>query len=484
MELKNKRLLQTETFIDNKFSKSTDKSAFEVTNPANGKVICTVANATEKDTYRAISAANKAFINWSTTSVLERSKLLRRWYELIVENKEDLAFILTTEQGKPLGEALGEINYAASFVEWFAEECKRTYGETIPSSNNAKRLKTIKQPIGVVAAITPWNFPTAMITRKVAPAIAAGCTVVLKPAEDTPLSALALAKLALEAGIPKGVLNILPTTNYKEIGEILTTHPDIAKVSFTGSTAVGRLLMRQSATTLKKLSLELGGNAPCIIFDDAEMDNAVKGAMATKYRNAGQTCVCANRILVQKSIYSKFMKKYAEAVEALKVGDGTKKNITIGPLINQEAIDKVNNLLKDATEKGAKILLGGGKHKAGKLFFQPTIITHCSSKMQLSKEEIFGPVSSIFIFETEEEAIEMANDTEYGLAAYFFSTNINRIIRVSEQLQYGIIGINDGIISTAEAPFGGIKQSGFGKEGSFYGIEEYQITKYICTGNL
>lgn len=484
MELKNKKLLQTGIFVENKFAKNTGSSTFKVVNPANGKVICAVANATEADTKKAILSAEAAFKKWSTTDVLERSKILKKWYQLIINNKDDLALLLTTEQGKPLNEALGEISYAASFVEWFAEECRRTYGETIPSSNNSKRLKTIKQPIGVVAAITPWNFPTAMITRKVAPAMAAGCTVVLKPAEDTPLSALALAQLALEAGLPKGVLNILPTTNYNEIGEILTTHPSIAKVSFTGSTTVGKLLMQQSASTLKKLSLELGGNAPCIIFDDAALDNAVKGAIATKYRNAGQTCVCANRILVQKNIYSKFIKKYTEAVKALKVGNGTKEDITIGPLINQEAIDKVKSLLKDALKKGAKITLGGNTHKAGKLFFEPTIITDCTNKMHLSKEEIFGPVSSVFIFETEEEAIEMANDTEYGLAAYFFSENINRVIRVSERLQYGIIGINEGIISTAEAPFGGIKQSGFGKEGSFYGIEEYQITKYICIGNL
>ncbi|AYD46818.1 MAG TPA: NAD-dependent succinate-semialdehyde dehydrogenase [Arachidicoccus soli] len=484
MELKNKKLLQTGIFIDNKFTKSTDNSTFKVNNPANGKLVCTVANATEIDTNKAIHSAETAFKKWSTTNVLERSKILKKWYQLIIDNKDDLALLLTTEQGKPLNEALGEINYGASFVEWYAEECRRTYGETIPFSNNSKRLKTIQQPIGVVAAITPWNFPTAMITRKVAPAIAAGCTVVLKPAEDTPLSALALAQLALEAGLPKGVLSILPTTNYKDIGRILTTHPSIAKVSFTGSTTVGKLLMQQSASTLKKLSLELGGNAPCIIFDDAELDNAVKGAIATKYRNAGQTCVCANRILVQKSIYPTFLKKYTEAVEKLKVGNGIKKNSTIGPLINQEAIDKIKNLLTDALENGAKITLGGNQHKAGKLFFEPTIITNCTNEMQLSKEEIFGPVSSIFIFETEEEAIAMANDTEYGLAAYFFSENVNRVIRVSEKLEYGIIGINEGIISTAEAPFGGIKQSGFGKEGSFYGIEEYQITKYICIGNL
>ena len=482
--LKNKNLLQTKIFIGGRFAESSGKSTFEVYNPATQEVIATVSNATKEDTLHAIDEAAKAFKTWSGTSVLERSEVLKKWYQLIIRNKSDLAYILTTEQGKPLTEARGEIDYAASFVEWFAEECRRTYGDVIPSPDNSKRLMTIKQPVGVVAAITPWNFPAAMVTRKIAPAIAAGCTVVLKPAEDTPLTALALAQLASDAGLPEGVLNIVPTIHYKEIGEILTTHPAIAKVSFTGSTEVGRILMKQSASTLKKLSLELGGNAPCIVFDDADMDIAIKGSIASKYRNAGQTCVCANRILVQKNIYPLFIQKYKEAVEQFVVGNGTEANVTIGPLINKDAIDKVEELLKDATSAGAEIILGGRRSDKGALFFQPTIITNCNHQMRLGKEEIFGPVSSVFLFDTDEDAVQMANDTEYGLAAYFFTQNLNRSIRISEQLQYGIIGVNDGIISTAEAPFGGIRQSGFGKEGSFYGIEEYQITKYICTGNL
>lgn len=482
--LNNKNLHQTQLFINNQFTESSDASTFDVYNPATQERIETVSNATKEDTLHAIDEAAKAFKTWSGTSVLERSNILKKWYHLIIQNKDDLAYILTTEQGKPLAEAKGEIDYAASFVEWFAEECRRAYGDIIPSPSNAKRLMTIKQPVGVVAAITPWNFPAAMVTRKIAPAIAAGCTVVLKPAEDTPLTALALAQLALDSGLPEGVLNIIPTIRYKETGEILTTHPAIAKVSFTGSTEVGRILMQQSSSTLKRLSLELGGNAPCIIFDDADLDVAVQGSIASKYRNAGQTCVCANRILVQKNIYPAFIKKYTEAVEQFIVGDGMEANVTAGPLINKDAIDKVKELLNDAVDKGAQILLGGKPSEKGELFFQPTIITNCNNKMRLSKEEIFGPVSPIFLFDTDDEAIQMANDTEYGLAAYFFTQDLNRSIRVSEQLQYGIIGVNDGIISTAEAPFGGVKQSGFGKEGSFYGIEEYQITKYICTGNL
>lgn len=484
MKLNNINLSQTNLFINNKYRESGDATTFDVYNPATQELIATVANATKEDTLDAINSAQIAFKKWSEATVIERANILKKWYHLIIQNKDDLAYILTAEQGKPFAEAKGEIDYAASFVEWFAEECRRSYGEVIPSPNNTKRLMTIKQPIGVVAAITPWNFPAAMVTRKIAPAIAAGCSVVLKPAEDTPLTALALAQLALDAGLPQGVLNIIPTIHYKVIGEILTTHPAIAKVSFTGSTVVGRILMGQSSTTLKKLSLELGGNAPCIVFDDADLDIAIKGSIASKYRNAGQTCVCANRILVQKNIYPLFIEKYKEAVEQFTVGNGMESDVTIGPLINEDAIDKVKELLKDATSKGAEIILGGKQSDKGELFFLPTIITNCNHQMQLSREEIFGPVSPIFLFETDDEAVQMANDTEYGLAAYFFTRDLNRSIRISEQLQYGIIGVNDGIISTAEAPFGGIKQSGFGKEGSFYGIGEYQITKYICTGNL
>jgi succinate-semialdehyde dehydrogenase/glutarate-semialdehyde dehydrogenase len=358
------------------------------------------------------------------------------------------------------------------------------YGEVIPSPVLDKRIITIKQPIGVVAAITPWNFPVAMITRKIAPAIAAGCTVVLKPAEDTPLCALALAQLAKEAGMPAGVLNVITTTNAAEVGRLLTTHEVIKKVSFTGSTEVGRILMQQASSTVKKLSLELGGNAPVIIFDDADIDVAVRGTIASKYRNAGQTCVCANRIFVQHKIYDVFIKKYQQAVADLKVGQGTKDDIQIGPLINEDAINKVGRLMADATSKGATIIAGGSKHEAGTLFYQPTIITNCTTEMDLSEEEIFGPVSAVYLFDKEEEAIDLANKTIYGLASYFFAKDINRVWRVAEQLQYGMIGINEGIISFAEAPFGGVKQSGYGKEGSFYGIEEYVVTKYICVGNM
>lgn len=480
--LKNKSLWQSGLFLDNRFTAASGGGEFDVLNPATGTLIGRAANANLNDCQRAIQSAAKAFVDWRSKTVLERSTLLKKWYELIMANQDDLALILTIEQGKPLPEAAGEIAYGASFIEWFAEECRRTYGDVIPSSSANKKLQTIQQPIGVVAAITPWNFPNAMITRKVAPAIAAGCTVVIKPAEDTPFSALALGELARQAGLPPGVINIIPTVHYKEIGGMLSTDPTIAKLSFTGSTPVGRILMEQAAPTLKKLSLELGGNAPAIIFEDADLETAVKGTIASKYRNAGQTCVCTNRILVQKSIYQKFLAKYTEAVKALVIGNGTDMGVTIGPLINAEAIQKVEKLLLDATDKGAKIILGGHRDNHGPLFFQTTIITGCTDAMLLSKEEIFGPVSAIYEFEDEQEAVQMANNTQYGLAAYFFTENLSRSIRVSERLEYGIVGINEGIISTAEAPFGGIKQSGFGKEGSHLGMDDYLITKYICTG--
>ncbi|MBC7588019.1 MAG: NAD-dependent succinate-semialdehyde dehydrogenase [Chitinophagaceae bacterium] len=480
MQLSNTHLLQQHSFINNEWVASPQ--TFKVDNPATGEIIIEVSDAGEAETHDAIDAASTAFKLWSTITAKERSAVMRKWFELILANADDLALLLTTEQGKPLTEAKAEVLYGASFIEWYAEECKRVYGETIATPSATKRLMTIKQPIGVVAAITPWNFPIAMITRKIAPAIAAGCTVVLKPSKDTPLSALALAYLAKEAGFPKGVLNIIASTKTTEVGKILTTHPSIKKVSFTGSTEVGKILMEQSSSTIKKLSLELGGNAPCIIFDDAEIDVAVKGSIATKYRNAGQTCVCANRILVQRNIYSTFMEAYTKAVAELKVGNGIEENVFIGPLINEAAINKVKRLLFDATEKGATILIGGKQHEAGELFFEPTIVANCTSEMLLSQEEIFGPVSSIFVFDTEAEAIALSNDTPYGLAAYFFSQNINRIYGVMEQLEYGIIGVNEGIISHAEAPFGGIKQSGFGKEGSFYGMEDYLVVKYVCVG--
>lgn len=484
MQLTNTSLLQKDIFINNQWLPAASNQRFTVYNPADGSPIIDVANATVKETEQAITAAAAAFKTWSRTPAKARSAILKKWFQLITDNTGDLALLLTTEQGKPLAEAKGEVAYGASFIEWFAEECKRTYGETIPSPVRDKRFVTIRQPIGVVAAITPWNFPVAMITRKIAPALAAGCTVVLKPAEDTPLCALALAKLAQEAGVPAGVFNVLPTMQAAEIGQVLTTHPAIAKVSFTGSTEVGRILMKQSSSTVKKLSLELGGNAPVIIFDDAKLDIAVKGTIASKYRNAGQTCVCANRILVQEGIYDHFMEAYKKAVAALPVGNGVEPNVEIGPLINEEAVQKVETLLQDAVNKGAEVVLGGKKHAAGKLFYQPTIISPCNTGMRLSNEEIFGPVSAIFKFKTEAEAVALSNATEYGLASYFFTENNSRAWRVAEQLQYGMVGINEGIISYAEVPFGGVKQSGYGREGSRYGIDEYTTIKYMCFGDI
>ncbi len=475
-------LLFTHIFIDNEWCDAGN--SFEVHNPANGLVIASVADATAADAERAIQAAAAAFPSWSNTPAKERAAILRKWYDLILHNTDALAALLTAEQGKPLKEAAGEVQYGASFVEWFAEECRRSYGETIPAPVSNKRFITIKQAIGVVAAITPWNFPVAMITRKIAPAIAAGCTVVLRPSSLTPLCALALAHLAKEAGMPPGVLNVVPSSDAQAIGAVLTSHPSIKKLSFTGSTATGKKLMEQCAGTVKKLSLELGGNAPVIIFDDADIDLAVKGTIASKYRNAGQTCVCANRILVQSGIYEKFLAAYKREVASLKVGDGTQPGVDIGPLINKAGVEKVEQLLMDAGKKGGEIILGGKPHSQGALFFEPTIITNCNAEMELSQEEIFGPVSSVFKFDTDAEAIALANDTPYGLAAYFFSQDIKRCIHIAEQLHYGIIGINEGIISYPEVPFGGVKESGFGKEGSHHGLEEYLETKYICIGGL
>ncbi len=484
MQLTNTTLLQLNIFINNQWLPSEGNRQFAVYNPADGSKITDVADATVKDAEQAITAAAEAFKTWSNLPAKTRGGILRKWYQLIIDNTNDLALLLTTEQGKPLNEAKGEVQYGASFIEWFAEECRRTYGEIIPSPLADKRLVTIKQPIGVVAAITPWNFPIAMITRKIAPALAAGCTVVLKPAEDTPLCAMALAKLAADAGLPAGVFNVVPTMQAAEVGKVLTTHPAIAKVSFTGSTEVGRILMKQSASTVKKLSLELGGNAPVIIFDDAKIDVAVKGTLASKYRNAGQTCVCANRILVQENIYQNFMDAYKKAVANLHVGNGVNDNVEIGPLINEDSIEKVETLMQDAVSKGAEVVLGGKKSNAGNLFYEPTIITHCNTGMRLSNEEIFGPVSAIFTFKDDEDAIALANATEYGLASYFFTENVSRAWRIAEQLQYGIVGINEGIISYTEAPFGGVKQSGYGREGSRYGIEEYMSIKYLCFGDI
>lgn len=484
MELKNKNLLQTRAFINNQWEPSIDGNTFAVTNPANGNNIASVANCGEEETLQAIQAANKAFKQWSKITAKERAALMRKWFDLINENLDDLALLMTTEQGKPVKEAKGEIIYGASFIEWFAEEAKRIYGDVIPTPLNDRRIIATKQPIGVVAAITPWNFPVSMITRKISPAIAAGCTVVLKPAAQTPLSALALAYLAKEAGFPGGVINIITSDKASEVGKAMTESPHVQKFSFTGSTKVGKLLMQQCASTVKKVSLELGGNAPLIVFDDANLDQAIKGTIASKYRNAGQTCVCANRIYVQDKIYDEFCKRYREAVSTLTVGEGTAEGVTIGPLIDENAVDKITRLMADATAKGASITAGGDKHNAGKLFYQPTVIEGCNQEMAVSKEEIFGPVSAIFRFTTDEEAIQFANDTEYGLAAYFFTQNLARAWRVAEALDYGIVGINEGVVSHAEAPFGGMKESGIGREGSKYGIEEYVEIKYICLGGL
>jgi len=484
ISLKDPSLLQSRAFIDGAWVDADSGKSFPVSNPANGVVLGQVADCGSAETDRAIAAAEAAFPAWRDKTAKERAAILRKWYELILENQEDLAQIMTAEQGKPLAEARGEVVYGATFVEWFAEEGKRVYGDTIPTVAATKRIIVLKQPIGVVGAVTPWNFPSSMITRKAAPAFAAGCTVVLKPAEDTPYSALALAVLAERAGFPKGVFNIVTGSNPAAIGSRLTGSPVVRKFSFTGSTEVGKLLMAQCAATVKKVSLELGGNAPFIVFDDADLDAAVAGAMASKYRNAGQTCVCANRILVQAGVYDAFAAKLIEAVKALKVGNGAEAGVTQGPLINGEAVEKVERHLADALSKGAKLEIGGKRHALGGSFFEPTVLTNVTPAMAVAKEETFGPLAPLFRFETEAEAIQMANDTEFGLAAYFFSRDIGRCVRVMEQLEYGMVGVNEGILSNEVAPFGGVKQSGIGREGSKYGIEDFIEAKYVCIGGV
>ena len=471
-------LLITEPLIDGKWISSKD--TFNVDNPASGKTVAKVANLTVSETKQAIKAADKAWKDWKNTTAEERGKLLNSWYKLIIQNKDQLAEIMTLECGKPLTESYSEISYGASFISWFAEEGKRAYGETVPSSNPANRIVTIKQSIGVVAAITPWNFPLAMITRKVAPALAAGCTVVLRPASETPLTALALGKLAQEAGFPKGVLNIITGKDSSGMGKELSTNPLVRKISFTGSTKVGRILMAQAAETIKKVSLELGGNAPFIVFEDANIDEAVKGAIVAKFRNSGQTCVAANRFLIQDSIYEEFTKKLTLAVNKLKTGNGLKKDVQVGPLINKEGLEKVQQHLKDAIEGGAKIHTGG--HVIKDLFFEPTVLSDVSIQSLIAREETFGPVVSLFRFKNEEEAIKLANDTEFGLAAYFYSQDIHRCWRVAEEIESGMVGINTGMVSTASAPFGGIKQSGIGREGSKHGLDEFMEIKYINFG--
>ena len=477
MKLNDQSLLKDKCLIDGKWQAAEDNAKIAVTNPADGEIVGHVPSLTAKQIEGAINASEKAFKSWRALPAAKRSALLRKWFDLMIEHADDLAMIMTCEQGKPLKEARGEILYAASFVEWFAEEAKRTYGDTIPSPQVNQRITVIKQPIGVTAAITPWNFPAAMITRKAAPALAAGCTMIVRPASLTPLTALALGELAQKAGIPAGVLQIV-TGKSSSIGKVLTESQIVRKLSFTGSTEVGRALMAECAPTIKRISLELGGNAPFIVFDDADLDAAVKGAIACKYRNAGQTCVCANRILVQSGVYDAFTKKLKQAVQALKVGNGIDSTTDIGPLIEESALKKVDEHIADAVEKGGKLVLGG--KRLGGLFYEPTIMTNITSDMRFAREETFGPVAPLFKFDSESEAIEMANDTIFGLAAYFYTRDFARAVRVSEALEYGMVGHNTGLISNEVAPFGGIKQSGIGREGSKYGIEEYMETKYIC----
>ena len=480
--MKNSELLRDTCLINGEWIAASG-ARIDVRNPATGDLVGTVPSFGAVETRRAIDAAQAAFHPWRAKTAAERAKILRRWFELMMENQEDLARLMTLEQGKPLAEARGEIAYAASFIEWFAEEARRVYGEVIPSPLPDRRLIVLKQPVGVCAAITPWNFPAAMITRKVAPALAAGCTMVVKPAEQTPLSALALAWLGQQAGIPPGVLNIV-TGEPVAIGGELTSNPKVLKLSFTGSTEVGRLLMAQCAPTIKKMSLELGGNAPFIVFDDADIDAAVAGAMLSKYRNTGQTCVCTNRFLVQEGVVGEFARKLAVAVAGLKVGSGFEEGVTQGPLIDGAGLAKVEELLADAVAQGAQVLCGGKRHVRGGTFFEPTVLTGATPAMRLAREEIFGPVAPIFSFRDEAEAVRLANDTEFGLAAYFYSRDIARAWRVGEALDYGMVGINSGMISNEVAPFGGVKQSGLGREGSRHGIEEYLEIKYLAMAGL
>ncbi|WP_323950045.1 NAD-dependent succinate-semialdehyde dehydrogenase [Aeromonas caviae] len=477
-------LIKSLAYVDGRWCESLGGRRFEVLNPATGQVITQVPDMDGEDTRLAIAAAHAAQPAWAALTAKERSNKLYAWFERIMANQEELARIMTCEQGKPLAEAKGEVAYGASFIQWFAEEGKRAYGRTIPGFSADRRLATIKQPVGVVAAITPWNFPIAMITRKAGPALAAGCTIVIKPAAETPLCALALAVLAEQAGIPAGVINIVTSHQASAVGNELCSNPVVRKLSFTGSTRIGKLLMRQCADTMKRLSLELGGNAPFIVFDDADLDAAVAGALASKYRNAGQTCVCANRILVQASVYDAFAEKLAAAVKAFKVGDGMSEGVQIGPLINPAAASKVAELVQQSVAAGARVLVGGDAHPAGPLFYHPTILTGVTRGNPILDEEIFGPVAPLVRFETEAEAIALANDTPYGLAAYFYGRDIARVWRVAEGLEYGMVGINEGIISTELAPFGGIKESGLGREGAAEGLEEYLETKYLCFGGI
>ncbi len=482
LKLSYPELLRTQSYINGEWVDAEDGNTVDVMNPASGLPVITVASLGANETKIAIDAAYVAGLIWRQKTAIERSTVLRRWFDLMIEHQDDLAKILTAEQGKPLAEAKGEVLYGASYVEWYAEEAKRINGDVIPHPSNDKRLVVIKQPVGVVGSITPWNFPNAMIARKAAPALAAGCTFVGRPATETPLSALALAVLAEKAGIPKGVFNII--VGARSIGTELTTNALVRKITFTGSTPVGKLLMAQSIGTCKKMSMELGGNAPFIIFDDADVDAAIDGVMVSKYRNAGQTCVCANRILVQEGVYDIFVEKLLERVKGFTLGDGVEADTTVGPLINSKAANDVQALVSDAEQKGAKVLVGGNISTLGDCFFEPTVLVDVPVDARVFKEEIFGPVAPIFRFKSEEEAIQLANDTEFGLASYFYTRDIGRVWRVGEALEYGIVGINEGGISNAMAPFGGVKESGNGREGSSYGIEDYLEIKYMCMGGI
>ena len=484
MNLKNQNLLVKKGYINGIFTSGNSKKTFPVYNPASGECIANLPDMGVQETKEAIDVAENAQKDWAAKTGKERSVIIRKWYDLIIENKDDLSIILTTEMGKPIAEAAGEIQYGASFVEWFAEEAKRVYGDTIPGHQSDKRIVVIKQPVGVVGAITPWNFPNAMITRKVAPAFAVGCSVVLRPPKQTPLSALSLAYLAHEAGIPKGVFNVVVGTDSSGMGKELCQNEKVRKLTFTGSTEVGRILMRQCSDQIKKVSLELGGNAPFIVFDDADIDAAVAGAMISKYRNAGQTCVCANRIYVQDSVYDEFAKKLKKATEELKVGNGFDEGVTTGPLIDINGLEKVEEHIQDAVSKGATILAGGDRSSLGGSYFNPTILTEVTASMKVAKEETFGPLAPLFRFSSIEDVIKSANDTEFGLAAYFYAKDLSRVWRVAEALEYGIVGINTGLISTEIAPFGGIKQSGIGREGSKYGIDDFLEIKYLCMSGI
>lgn len=476
-------LFKQQAYIDGQWLDADSGDTIEVTNPANGKVLGTIPKMGQAETRRAIEAAEKAQKLWRSKSAKERAVIMRNWFELVMQNQDDLAFIMTLEQGKPLAEAKGEIVYGAAYLEWYAEEGKRAYGDVIPGPAGDRRVIVTKEPVGVCAAITPWNFPSAMITRKVGAALGAGCSIVVKPAAETPYSAFALCVLAEEAGVPAGLISVVSGAA-SEIGKEMTSNPIVRKLSFTGSTEVGRILMSQCSEQIKKVSLELGGNAPFIVFNDADLDAAVEGAMMSKYRNAGQTCVCANRIYVQDDIYDAFTQKFVAAVNQIKVGDGTTAGINQGPLIDEAAVAKVQDHIADALSKGAKVATGGKAHSLGGLFFEPTVVTEVTSEMKVAREETFGPLAPLFRFKTEEDVIQMANDTEYGLAAYFYSRDIGRVWRVAEALEYGMVAINNGILSNEAAPFGGVKQSGIGREGAKYGLDDYMVIKYMLMGGI